>query len=224
MDLPTSAQRTFTFNGPEQLRIWPVDAQVDRFFLRGKVIECAVDQQQHIFCGYSAIAWSTFENKELNPVSSLEDFTSVDKWFRRIRQNRFSVTDQTKLTTIIDRACLEFDSLRQAHQAQGNPDPDQDAANNLVAIYSSGVSRLCTSMGLGAHRPECWAQAFDGCKLKFKDKCTMCKAVFHLRTVQPDSLQLAKRFAEQSSKEYRGMCAEALVHAQLYNDNNISWS
>ncbi|MCJ1285345.1 hypothetical protein MMC26_004685 [Xylographa opegraphella] len=223
LSLPTSASRTRTFGNPKQERILPSQAQVDRFFLRGQAIECAVDQQDRVFCGSSATIWGTFKSTKLNVLSPVGSSTTVDEWFRSIRQNRFSVSDQAKLNDIINGAFLEFYCLQQIYVAQKGLDPDQAAAEALVAKYSSSSSPLCSSMRRGANRPECWAQSYDGFKLDFKDKCTMCKAVFHLRTVTEVSPQISKDFAEKSSTAPRGECAEALVHVPLFRDNNIPW-
>ncbi|MCJ1377156.1 hypothetical protein MMC17_000248 [Xylographa soralifera] len=224
LELPTSAQRARIFSSPAQQRIFPRNANVDRFFLRGQAIECAVDQQGRVFCGSSAIYWDKMYNMRLDVASLVGIIPTIETWFPGIRQRRFSAPDQAKLTTIIDRACDDFDAFRQNHQAQGDFNPDQGAANDLLARYSPGSSPLCASMRQGANRPEYWAQAYIGSVAEFKDKCTMCRAVFHLKTVLADASMISRNFAEKGTKEPRGKCAEALVHAQLYTANNLAWN
>ena len=146
---------------------------------------------------------------------------SVNEWFDNLRFQRFLSQDRSKLDGILGRACKHVESWRESHKHA--PDPKQEAVDSFVVQYRSNASPLCTSMQSASPRPELYAQAYDGANAGFKDRCTMCRALFHFKTVVKDSRKIDPKVKELGSTGPKGRCAEALVHAQLYEAHKLHW-
>ena len=200
----------------------PFNESSRKGFWRPKSLQVILGPGSSIICGSSGVVWHNLGKLSLD-VTANNSSRNVHEWARRTRQSRYTTSDQSKLNSLIGRA---YDKLASAYDTfiMNGIEPSTaavDAAQEMIEFCRTSPDTPLTAQLLD--RAEDSAQAYTGCELAFKDRCTMCKAVFLFKIASAEKPDIEPSFAEKRPSGLdRGHCSEAIGHCRAFAHQGLT--